>query len=398
MDSNPSAGIRRILPRRTRRPDMEPRTVLVVVPHLRENGGLRVSHEVARRLPSLGTPTELFVLQHIGQGAQFTPHPAVSMVYGVQRPARMRTALPVMFARLTRSARRAHVVLSGTEVGPALLLGWLAARLTRRPFAVLVQASLSGAMSEWVPARLHRITRRALSHADLAVCVSPGLVAEVAATGLPADRIAVVPVGVDVDAAIDAAAIPTRPVTDRPYVMALGRLVPQKGFDVLLEAYAATRAQLGEHHLVLVGEGPERARLEALAHRLGIADAVHFPGFIDNPQPLLARAALFVLPSRYEGMGGLVLLEAMSHGVPIIATDCVSGRRQLLEEGRIGRLVPPEDVDALATALAEHVADPEPLTARAVMGPRRARDFSPDRWTAELHQLLVARDRRPTRR
>ena len=371
MDSNPSAGIRRILPRRTRRPDMEPRTVLVVVPHLRENGGLRVSHEVARRLPSLGTPTELFVLQHIGQGAQFTPHPAVSMVYGVQRPARMRTALPVMFARLTRSARRAHVVLSGTEVGPALLLGWLAARLTRRPFAVLVQASLSGAMSEWVPARLHRIT---------------------------ADRIAVVPVGVDVDAAIDAAAIPTRPVTDRPYVMALGRLVPQKGFDVLLEAYAATRAQLGEHHLVLVGEGPERARLEALAHRLGIADAVHFPGFIDNPQPLLARAALFVLPSRYEGMGGLVLLEAMSHGVPIIAADCVSGPRQLLEEGRIGRLVPPEDVDALATALAEHVADPEPLTARAVMGPRRARDFSPDRWTAELHQLLVARDRRPTRR
>jgi glycosyltransferase involved in cell wall biosynthesis len=293
-----------------------------------------------------------------------------------------------VLTRLVREARRSSVVVSGTEVGPSLLLAWLAARLTRRPLAVLVQASLSGALAEWVPPRLHPLTRWVHTHADLAVCVSPGLVDEVRRAGVPEERIAVVAVGIDVTATREAAVEPVPPVTDRPYLVAVGRLVPQKGFDVLVEAYALAAGRLSTHDLVVVGEGPERAALQALRDRHGLTGSVHLPGFLPNPQPVLAGADLFVLPSRYEGMGGLVLLEAMAHGIPIVATDCVSGPRDLLDDGRIGRLVPVEDVAALAEALCDHIADPARLRAAAAAGPERARNFAPDRWVTALRDAL----------
>ncbi|MBN1267870.1 MAG: glycosyltransferase [Anaerolineales bacterium] len=141
-----------------------------------------------------------------------------------------------------------------------------------------------------------------------------------------------------------------------PVIIAIGRLVYQKGFDVLLEAMAIVR-QTREALLVVLGEGELRKALETQAQTLGIMDAVRFPGYISNPYPVLKRADLFVLSSHYEGFG-IVILEAMACGTPVVATDCHWGPAELLQDGGAGVLVPPGDAPAMAAAILEILEDP----------------------------------------
>lgn len=235
------------------------------------------------------------------------------------------------------------------------------------------------------------MTRRVHASVDASVCVSRGLVPEILATGLPPDRVHLVDVGVDVDAVRALGTCPGGPA--RPagrYLVGVGRLTEQKGFDLLIRAHAVVLGRGHPHRLVIVGDGADRAALLDLARQLGVADTVSLTGFLANPQWLIAGCDLFVLPSRREGSGGLVLVEAMSHGVPIVAADCVSGPRDVLVDGAIGDLVPPEDVTALADAITAHLVDPGTLRQRAALGPARARDFDPER-TAECFAEIVGR-------
>jgi glycosyltransferase involved in cell wall biosynthesis len=141
-----------------------------------------------------------------------------------------------------------------------------------------------------------------------------------------------------------------------PVVVAAGRLVPKKGFDVLLDAVARVR-ETRELRLVIMGEGPERAVLERDIERRGLRGSVELAGFVDNPFARLARADVFVLSSFAEGMPN-VLIEAMACGCPVIATDCPSGPREILRGGRDGPLVPPGDARALAAAITAVLANP----------------------------------------
>ncbi len=356
--------------------------------HLKESGGARVFQTIVTRLPSMGVPTHQFVLLRTDDGsAEVSPDAAVPLTYGSDA-ARLRGGLGPGFLRLVQLARRASVVFVASEIGTSLLLGFAAARLTRRPFALLVQNRLSSSVDQWVQPALRGPTRWVHAHADLVMCVSEGLVAEVVANGLPADRAVVVGMGVDVDELLAAAQRPSPVAVEAPYLVAVGRLGAQKGFDVLIRAHAAIRGQAPDHRLVIVGEGPDHDELVRSAHELGVADTVLFTGFLDDPQPLISRAAAFVLSSRYEGMG-LVVLEALAHGVPVIATDCVTGPRMLLQDGALGDLVPVDDVDALAGALAAHLASPGRLRDKAAGGEARAREFGPDRWVAGVRDQLL---------
>jgi glycosyltransferase involved in cell wall biosynthesis len=135
---------------------------------------------------------------------------------------------------------------------------------------------------------------------------------------------------------------------ERPVVLSVGRLAPEKDFGVLLRAFAAIRAKL-ECRLVMVGEGPDRANLEALAGELGVAGDVEFPGHRANPYSYMSRAALFVLSSLNEGLPNVVI-EAQACGVPVLSTDCPTGPREILLDGAAGALVPVGDVEAMAEA------------------------------------------------
>jgi glycosyltransferase involved in cell wall biosynthesis len=148
----------------------------------------------------------------------------------------------------------------------------------------------------------------------------------------------------------------TDPVLGQPRFISVGRLVAQKGLDVLLEARARCTGPAAAWSVDLVGDGPERSALERQAHTAGLAPLVHFAGFRPDPQRYLAAAQVFVLPSRFEGMPN-ALLEAMAAGLAVIVSDASPGPLEVVEHRRTGLVVPVEDADALAAAMDELAAD-----------------------------------------
>ena len=153
-----------------------------------------------------------------------------------------------------------------------------------------------------------------------------------------------------------------------PVVLAAGRFVPQKGFDVLLRSFATVLRSGREARLVVLGEGPLRSELETLVSELGLSDAVSMPGFDKNPFRYMARADVFALSSRFEGLPG-VLIQAMACGAPPVATACPSGPEEIISDpGGNGLLVPVDDPEALAGAISR-LLDASPRE-RAEMGAR----------------------------
>jgi len=139
-------------------------------------------------------------------------------------------------------------------------------------------------------------------------------------------------------------------------IIGIGRLTYQKDFPTLMRAFAKVRQQL-PCRLVILGEGRERTLYASLATELGISDSLDLPGFVTNPYAYLGKAGLFVLSSRWEGSPN-ALTEAMALGIPVVATDCPSGPREILQNGRIGKLVPVGAVDRLAEAMVDTINNP----------------------------------------
>jgi len=137
------------------------------------------------------------------------------------------------------------------------------------------------------------------------------------------------------------------PGASRPVILSVGRLTEAKDFSTLIRAFAKVRG-CSNARLLILGEGELRSELMELAQSLGLdGDDFQMPGFVRNPYSYLARAALFVLSSRWEGLPG-VLIEALACGAPVVSTDCMSGPREILADGHWGRLVPVGDSSALA--------------------------------------------------
>ena len=162
---------------------------------------------------------------------------------------------------------------------------------------------------------------------------------------------------------------------DPPLIVALGRLVPQKGFDMLLDAFAGLARRHDRVRLEVWGEGPDRAALEAQRDALGLAGRVVFPGTTQSPYELLRRASLFVMSSRREGFP-TVLGEAMAAGVPVVSFDCPSGPRELIRDGLDGLLIPPGDVGGLAVGMERLLTDRDLAARFAARAPEVVERFS----------------------
>jgi len=177
-------------------------------------------------------------------------------------------------------------------------------------------------------------------------------------------------------------------------VLAVGRLDKQKGFDLLLRAFAVSNLPEEGFKLIILGDGSEREALWSLSRSLGIEGLLSMPGVVEEPEYWMARCSIFVLPSRYEGFPN-VLLEAMAMGCAVVATDCPSGPGEIVEHGKNGLLVSVDDADELAEAmnlLAENEALRLALGNRAaVLRERYSKDRILRRWLDLVDEVVRIR-------
>lgn len=323
----------------------------VFVPSMARGGAERGALKLAAGLGERGFEVDLVLAAAEGPRMAEVP-PSVQVVdLGAQRM--ISSVLPLARYLRTQKPRGLVSVLNHANV-----VALWAAKVARYPGRVVVveqnTRSVASAQGESRRNRLMPgLVKRFYPWADCVVGVSAGVAEDlVRVVGVDRSKVRVIynPI---VTPELDASA--REPVAvpwfedGTPVFVAAGRLRPQKDFPTLLRAFAMLRARRTAR-VVILGEGPERQKLEALAAELGLADDVQLPGASPNPYAYMARAAAFVLSSRWEGLP-TVLVEALRCGTPVIATDCPSGSREILADGRYGTLVAVGDASALAAAM-----------------------------------------------
>ena len=245
----------------------------------------------------------------------------------------------------------------------------LAHRLARSRARLVVRTgttvSVNLAGRKAVDRRLHMLSMRYLYRlADAIVMPSQDAAADFARTIGTARAVTVCPSPIATPTLYELAEEPLDPAIvppgEGPLIVGLGELSARKDYATALRAFAGLDPARGAR-LALIGEGRERAALEALSEQLGVTGRVTLPGFVENPYPALARADAFVHAARLEG-SPVAVMEAVAFGRPVVSTDCPSGPREILQDGRLGRLVPVGDTEAMCTALGALLDAPPPAT------------------------------------
>lgn len=265
---------------------------------------------------------------------------------------------------LARHIRDSGVDTLFTTSVPPNLIGLLAQKRSERPVRIVIRQSNTIGLGRGEFAGIERRWRdvlvpRLYPRADTIIANSDGVARNLAALGVPASRVITIPNGIDCAWIARQAGLPARLAPPEPgmkTIVTVGRLVAQKDHATLIRAFAAI-GNASRCRLVILGSGPERSALNALADTLGLAERVHFVGYQANPYPYLAQSDLFALSSRHEGMPN-VLLEALACGLPVVSTDCPSGPREILADGAYGELVPVGDIARMAAAMVRALHDP----------------------------------------
>jgi len=354
---------------------------------LRGGGAERASLRLAQGMIAAGRNVEIVLVRPVGAYLDEVPIGAKLVSLDCDH---VWQAVPALARYL--STRRPRAVLSAlTHMNVAVIL---AARASGAPLRVVVsernQFSVKARLARrWRERATYALAPVLYRRAHRVVAVSHGCAADlVLACRIPTQNVRVIHnpvVGGDIECNASA------PVDhdwfkpgEPPVVLAVGRLNAQKDYPMLLKAFVEMRAQRAAR-LMILGEGSERPALEALARDLGIANDLTLPGFVANPFAFMARAGAFALSSQFEGFPN-VLVEAMACGTPVVATDCPSGPREILDDGRYGTLVAPGNSHAFAEALLAQLAQPRDSERLR----RRAAEFSIGRATADyLSELEV---------
>lgn len=358
--------------------------VAFFLPSVAGDGAQRITLAVGEVLARQGVRVDLVIVRR--EGILLDRIPKDVHLIDLQA-SRMLAAVPALALYLRRAQPRVLMPTITVANVIALIARWLAGVPTRVVVRQATHLSASRKVSDsakmrliaWMGERMYRM-------ADGAVAISKGVGDDLAAhAGIVPERLTVIYNPINVEAVQRAARDdPGHPwLRDSiPVILAVGRLTYQKDFSTLLRAFARLRA-MRPARLIVLGQGEDRAALDSLAAGLGVAGDVAFPGYTTNPFAYMARAQVFVLSSRWEGFGN-VLVEALACGLPVVSTDCPSGPREILDDGAFGALVPVGDDRAMAAAIAEAIDHPPPTERQWA----RATCFAPAAIMAQYAEVL----------
>lgn len=374
-----------------------PLRILAVVPSLGGGGAEKHVERLASSVPRERATIDVAVVRRGGSFERFLPKD-VSVIELRPRPLRSGTletlaSLPRLRRELA-SGRWDAVIAFLDRPSLAALVARATLPRERRPALLLsVQADPEPVFAEDPLGPVLRASMRHLfARADAVLAISEGVADRIRAI---APRLApiVVP-NACVDDALRASLVPLPARSHEPLVVACGRLAPQKGFDALLDAFARLHRRLPDARLRILGQGPLLEPLRERARSLGVESSVEFAGFVDHPAREIAKASVFCLSSRFEGLG-MVVVEAMAAGTPVVSTDCPFGPAEILDHGRYGWLVPVEDPAALADALHEALTDTAKAAEFARLGLGRAEAYEARaialRYVEVVERVLGAR-------
>ena len=348
--------------------------IALFAPSLRGGGAERAMLGLASGLSERGTPTDLVLARAEGEYMGQVPEGVRLIDLDSHRTAASVLKL-VGYLRRERPAALLSTLAHANVVALAakLMLGGRP-RVFARMENTFSEMFDSGAFKQRQTLRLLKMM---LVWADGVVAVSQGVADDLSRVAPSASgKITTIynPVVAPDHAELAAAPVehPWFDVGNAPVILSAGRLTTVKDHATLLRAFTEV-LRSRPARLVILGVGPERENLLELAARLGVSQHVDLPGFEVNPFAYMSRASVFALSSRYEGFPN-VLVQAMASGTPVVSTDCRSGPREILEDGKWGRLVPVGNWRAMAEAIIETLDNPIPSD-RLIS---RASDFSAD--------------------
>lgn len=367
---------------------VSPTRVLFVLPRMAAGGVERVTLNLIRGFQDNGVDCRLA----LGHARGELLGEARESVHVYEIAARGNTWFIPNLLSILRRYHPTHIITAFADVS---LMTWLACRLARGDIAIVmgvhgthqVAADAGGWRARFRYHLYNCLAKWAYRSVDAVVAVSDGVAGDVHGRyPMAVNKLAVILNPVFTKGMSEYVAhLPRRDGRHAPYrLVAVGRLAYEKGFDVLLRALPMVLRQYPVH-LDIYGEGGERGPLTFLVETMGLSPAVTLRGNTLDPLTALAAADVFVFPSRHEGFG-LVLVEALACSCQIVASNCPHGPSEILQRGRLGQLVPPGDVHALAAAICRSLSgevrfDPAVLS-------QRAADFSAETSVAAYLRLL----------
>lgn len=371
--------------------------VAILTPTIAGGAFTNLSASLAKGFLAVGAK-QVHILHLAGEPRQETSWPVQACFHSLGRKARASVPALIQFLRDVQPSF--IISMPGYVNIPAILarlcLPRSSTKLIITEHAVMSHPCSTAARSELHWRFLPSISRVLYPKADGLVAVSDEVLDDLVHLGIrmPARRSTTIPNPVDIEAVrVKARMTPTHPwlrFKRQPVIVSVGRLALEKNQSLLLSAFSLLHKEI-DVKLVIFGTGYLEGQLRNMIMENGLGEHADLAGWRDNPWCEVAQADLFVLPSDHEPFG-LVLVEAMACGVPIVATDAVGGGpRFILDQGRSGMLVPKGDVNALASGMLEMLARPGQRQAMIAAGAQRTAAFHPaaiaERWVSFLSGL-----------